>query len=220
MRDVDYNMKLINVYLRSSCSLSGCSHEASALDGERHRPRNKLPVPRTLREPLPLQASGGRPQQQQAFRYLAGGDLDYASLGNRVFAFLLAISEVNTWLAFRYFVWKGTGNNTTLLEFRRNLAKQFIYNGFVQRDHRDSSNRQQSKRVRQSVLHAYESAPNYAQKFHGGQSLCSDTDRYPQHVCKTKGCIKRIRTYCKCSPGHWLCKDCHGGHLQEVFQSD
>ena len=39
---------------------------------------------------------------------------------NRVFGFLIAVSEINSWLAFRYFVWHN--NDMELLKFRKNLV--------------------------------------------------------------------------------------------------
>ena len=45
-------------------------------------------------------------------------------MGNRVFAFILAVSEVNAYLEMKYF-----GElKMTQLEFRKNLAFEFIHN--------------------------------------------------------------------------------------------
>lgn len=49
---------------------------------------------------------------------------------NRVFAFILAISEVSTWLAFRYFVWKSDAME--LVEFRKKLAFALINNEYLE----------------------------------------------------------------------------------------
>ena len=47
----------------------------------------------------------------------------------RCFQFLFAVTEVNMYLAFRFFVWDGN-EIMTLLEFRRALAWAFIKNPF------------------------------------------------------------------------------------------
>ena len=47
----------------------------------------------------------------------------------RVFAFLLALTEVNLFLAYRYWVWPVTGEKRlTLHQFRKKLALMFIHN--------------------------------------------------------------------------------------------
>ena len=48
----------------------------------------------------------------------------------RVFQFLLAISEVNTYKAFVYFIWKDE-KCMTLHEFRRKLANSLINNDYL-----------------------------------------------------------------------------------------
>jgi len=45
------------------------------------------------------------------------------------------------------------------------------------------------------------------------------SSKYPQHVCKSMGCPKRIRTYCKCMIGHWMCKTCIGIHIASRVDS-
>ena len=49
---------------------------------------------------------------------------------NRVFAFVLTISEVNAWLAMRYFC----DLNMKLLDFRINLACQLVYNPWLEKE--------------------------------------------------------------------------------------
>ena len=50
----------------------------------------------------------------------------------RLFSFLIAITEINTFIAFRYFVWKESYSSMTLLEFRRKLASMLINNDYLQ----------------------------------------------------------------------------------------
>eukprot|EP00957_Ditylum_brightwellii_P171121 13026304-Ditylum_brightwellii.AAC.1 len=48
---------------------------------------------------------------------------------NRVFAFVLAISEVNTWLAKQYFV--ADENYMTILQMRTQLASELVCNPYL-----------------------------------------------------------------------------------------
>ena len=47
----------------------------------------------------------------------------------RVFSFVLSMTKVNCYLAFKYFVWSGV-EKTTLMEFRTNLAWALIENEY------------------------------------------------------------------------------------------
>jgi len=49
---------------------------------------------------------------------------------NRVFAFLPSISDVNTFLAFRFFVW-GQKERMKRQTFRKKLAQRHIYNPYL-----------------------------------------------------------------------------------------
>jgi Transposase IS4 len=136
---------------------------------------------------------------------------------NRVFAFILAISEVNAWLAFRAFVWKGGKDSLTLLQFRRKLANELLNNPFITRESCCDEATHKSKRARVWLTHNFCTAPNHAKKYVGGRWDCSAKTQYPQYVCNTHGCSARIRTYCLCSPEVYRCKDCHGSHLMQVY---
>jgi hypothetical protein len=62
-----------------------------------------------------------------------------------------------------------------------------------------------------------ETAPPYAGTWTGARWEFLSS-KYPQHVCKTIGCPKRIRTYCKCMIGHWMCQMCIGIHIASVVE--
>jgi hypothetical protein len=137
---------------------------------------------------------------------------------NRVFAFILAISEVNCFLAFKYFVWKPSNLNKipTLHQFRRDLALKLIFNHHL----KSEDNLRYSKRLKQQEKNTYEahalvSAPPRAKKFFNGRWICQANKKYQQYTCKGINCKKKVRTCCKCSLGTWLCKSCHGIHLVE-----
>lgn len=138
---------------------------------------------------------------------------------NRVFAFLLGITEVNVWLGYRYFVWTNDDDKLPLLKFRRMLAKALIYNTFLEQHTTASITREKSIRQQQQASHTFATAPNRAKKFSAGQWVCTAATTYPQYVCSTKWCKKKIRTYCKCDPNAWMCQECHGRHLHAVYTS-
>jgi hypothetical protein len=131
----------------------------------------------------------------------------------RVFTFVLALVEVNARLALAFFT---RSLALSQLEFRRKLAKELI-------DYSFSINRgERIKRKRDSGLSesicSLETAPPLAGTWTGTKWVFL-TSRYPQHVCKTVGCQKRIRTYCRCMIGHWMCSTCIGIHIASVVEA-
>ena len=129
----------------------------------------------------------------------------------RVFSFILAITEINAFLALRYFVF---ANNTiegcpTLLVFRRRLAWQLINNPWIRQDEQNAEN------TANTAVHQLCGAPEHARKWAGGTFICDATSQYQQYACSGK-CGKRIRTYCVCDPSKWLCTRCLPAHVLEA----
>jgi hypothetical protein len=134
---------------------------------------------------------------------------------NRVFAFLLAITEINLFYLYRYFIWEPE-ERIPLLRFRRRLAKALIYNEDL-----DSDSPRRGKRKRDSNNeHELLTAPPHAQNFSSGKWTCRAKDKYQRYICKGNGCDRRVRTYCKCSQGHWMCVSCFGNHLLLMSDND
>ena len=103
------------------------------------------------------------------------------------------------------------------LQFRGMLAKELMDFSFV-------VNRGNKKRSRRSVnavapICGVETAPVYATTSWNGTEWTYLSSKYPQHICKTVGCNKRIRTYCKCMKGFWLCPACVGMHIAQVAEA-
>lgn len=143
---------------------------------------------------------------------------------NRVFAFLLAISEINAWLAYKFFVLIPQGfDHLTIHQFRRKLALALIYNDFIVIDHSASprtSPRTSDRKRKASVLtpHIQGIAPQHAKFFdhaRGNWDL-SAKDGSQRYNCKMAGCNKRTRKYCNCNIGHWICDCCFGIHCFEA----
>jgi hypothetical protein len=132
----------------------------------------------------------------------------------RVFMLVLELFKVNARLvAITFFT---TSHAMRQLEFRRKLAKELI-------DYSFSINRgERIKRKRDSGLSesicSLETAPPFAGTWTGTKWEFL-TSRYPQHVYKTVGCQKRIRTYCRCMIGHWMCSTCIGIHIASRVDS-
>lgn len=84
---------------------------------------------------------------------------------NRVFAFLLSISDVYTFLAFRFFVW-GQKERMKRQTFRKKLAQQLIYNPYLKLESVEALLRQ-SKRISQQHEHQLCTAPVFAKKYLG-----------------------------------------------------
>jgi Transposase IS4 len=140
---------------------------------------------------------------------------------NRVFAFILAITEVNVYLAMRFFVWRcGNKVPVTFIQFRRQLAKALIKNDHMTVEEEDNTPRKSSKRLKQQRGHDKLVAPNHARSYDGSKWILAAMDRYQKYTCRTDGCQKLIRTYCSCTPGHWMCDDCYVRHRVKVVKDE
>lgn len=131
----------------------------------------------------------------------------------RVFAFLLALSEVNAYLVMRHFVWDDE-ETPTYLNFRRELAWELIENPMLEGEKETAT--QNVRRLRST--HQLITAPKHANRWDGRGWKKEAKFPYQQFTCKGadgEKCTKRghkIRTYCSCTPGKWMCKDCHIVH--------
>ena len=98
----------------------------------------------------------------------------------RVFQFLLAVTEVNMYLAFRFFVWDGN-ERMTLLEFRRMFAWEMINNPeLVEAEEKLRC----SKRCRNvAVEHCMQTAPKHARQWTGTKWLRGAKKAYQQYTC-------------------------------------
>ena len=130
---------------------------------------------------------------------------------NRVFAFLLAIMEVNMYQVLRYFVWE-QNDNMTLLEFCRRLADELINNReYMEEIKRHNDNQKRAKRGQ--LEHELCLAPPHAKIFVANRWDCTAKAWYQQYVCRGIGCKKQVRTYCCCSPTQWMCRACFQEHV-------
>ena len=140
---------------------------------------------------------------------------------NRVFAFLLAITEVNMFKAMTYFIWTPLGMLDTpkdLHTFRKYLAFELINNPYIEESidvAGEGETRRKSRRLVSKKDHCLETAPFFAENFVAGKLKCTSPSQYAKHRCKTRGCKKRVRTYCSCSVGAWMCNGCFGDHRAE-----
>jgi Transposase IS4 len=126
---------------------------------------------------------------------------------NRVFAFLIAITEVNLCLVSHYF----DGNKElSQIEFRKLLAKELIYNKYIQQEAEDGL--QRSKRKSPNMDHEFLTLRVFT-KFLVDKIVKANM-KYAQFKCTD--CTKRIRTYCRCSPGIMRCIECYAVHIREI----
>ena len=92
---------------------------------------------------------------------------------NRVFCFLLSITEVNCFLAETYF----TGRKSdSMLDFRKRLSFELIENAYMKEDNR--AERQRSARIRERIGHGLVSLPPW-KKF-SGEHLVTSMSKYPK----------------------------------------
>jgi hypothetical protein len=112
----------------------------------------------------------------------------------RVFSFVMAVLEVNAFLAYRNFC--KPDPVPTLQQFRHKLAWQLIKNKYLLEE--DSSEQREVSSVHQ-LMHALP----HASKFAKGKWVCSAKLRHQNYACTIKNCgkqPKRIKTYCSCTP--------------------
>ncbi len=117
-----------------------------------------------------------------------------------VFAIILAVLEVNAFLALLYFGFSGGSIEgcPTLLVFCRRLAWQLINNNWLRHEEQETA-----PEPHLSPIHKLVVAPPHARKWSGGTWICDNSQKYQQYFCSNK-CKKRTRTYCVCGPGRWL----------------
>jgi hypothetical protein len=97
------------------------------------------------------------------------------------------------------------------MAFRKLLAKALIYNRYVTSDGPVEEACRGPKRW--LVDHTLGTAPPHARWWTGGEWDTSAKNKYQQYICGTPGCKKQVWTYCKCSPGTWMCADCLLNHV-------
>jgi hypothetical protein len=112
--------------------------------------------------------------------------------------FILAITEVNTHLAWAYF----KGEKREFIAFCKQLAHALVYNQYTERDTVANVSR---GRKRQLVDHELMKAPLYAWRWTGSEWDVTTKNKYQQDICNTPGCKSQVHTFCKCSPGTWMC---------------
>jgi Transposase IS4 len=134
---------------------------------------------------------------------------------NRVFAFLLAVSEVNMFQAANYFYDK---KYESILEFRQALADKLIYNTYYVKEQQDLVLNSPRRSRRSSTLdrHILLNLPK-KRKFLK-TTMVESTSDYPQFKCNS--CKRKVRTYCRCSPGVIRCQDCFVKHYASILNDD
>ena len=125
---------------------------------------------------------------------------------NRVFSFLLSITEVNCFLAESYF----TGQNSdSILDFWKRLSFELIENAYMKEEDRVECHR--SARIRERIGRGLVLLPPW--KNFSGRHLITSVSKYPQKKCSR--CCHKVRTYCVCSPGVPLCSHCLASHIKD-----
>ena len=124
-----------------------------------------------------------------------------------MFFFVLAVTEVNAFLAYRFFCCPDPV--PTLQQFRHKLAWELIENKWLARENFDKSHVV-------SAVHQLLVAPNNATKYAIGRWRCNAKHHYQNYPCLFKQCGKPpkcIKAYCSCCTTKWICKFCHAAHI-------
>ena len=134
---------------------------------------------------------------------------------HRVFAFLVAVTEVNCFQVANYFYNK---NIDSMLEFRKALSKELINNKYLDGDEAEMTPHElrRSRRNNNGEPHELPSLPKKT-KF-SRTNIVASVSNYPQFKCNN--CNLRVRTYCKCSPGTYRCSKCFVKHYATAGSED
>ena len=127
---------------------------------------------------------------------------------NRVFAFLLSITEVNCYLAKSYFT---SRKSDSMFDFQKSLLHQLIENEDF--DQEAESQHHRSTRIQEGIGHGLMSLPPFKKNL-CSQMVPSDS-KYPPKKCNF--CRREVQTnYCKCTPGVHICSHCFADHIHEA----
>jgi hypothetical protein len=132
---------------------------------------------------------------------------------NRVFAFILGVTGVNTQRAYEHF---GGHPSQSNLEFRRELSWDMIWNPDVPVEPAvRPKGKERTCNNRKKGHCELTTLPKYcAFDAHEPTKFAKTTAEYNQRRCVCgKG---RTRTYCNCSPGIHRCYECYAEHRSEV----
>jgi len=134
---------------------------------------------------------------------------------NRVFTFLLAVTEVNIYCAKRHFEWNGK-NTMTLHKFRKQLAFALIENDYLKREVAEG---ERARKCRTRKKHEYLRAPPYKSHIKNGRWVSSKA-KYQCHRCRVNKCSHQILHYWKSKENFWLCKEHFNKHYDEALSKD
>jgi Transposase IS4 len=129
---------------------------------------------------------------------------------NRVFAFLLAVTEVNVKLAVEHF---GKKDKLPMLVFRKLFADSLINNRNLEQE-RLGRNVMNLRPV--MIRHTLLTVPQFQR--HDGRKFVAASTRFPQRQCSE--CRRKVRTYCACTPSKGMCNVCHTEHILSLTSGD
>ena len=143
----------------------------------------------------------------------------------RQFGFVIALCQTNAFLAFNCFNVNKHSQDQPLgkAQFTRMLAKELIENKlWVSQKEKESQEDEAtngSRRTRRVEDHELMKIPSYRGKWNG-RCFRKVKDSYQKYKCSSQGCIKRVRTYCKCDKVLILCMECYAIHKNECMADD
>ena len=128
---------------------------------------------------------------------------------HRIFAFILGLSEANSWLAWKFFQ-KGKGPQSHM-EFRAAFVNE-IFGAF--RRSRIEQAPPRVTRKRKLEGHTLQPFPPQSKLVNGKWEFDPQRKKaFPQRRCQ---CKRHTRYYCSCAIGKGMCKVCFGQHISEV----
>jgi hypothetical protein len=136
----------------------------------------------------------------------------------RVLAFFLAVSEVNAFLCFRFWVWNKV-DRMYFHAFRRGLSIEMMQNTYDEDNGVEDSNSEPRQSLRQATAnnHVLTSAPKNCTKWNVREGWITNCKNPYQQVRCSTSCAAQTRTFCSCGPGTFYCAACHVLHVHHVL---
>jgi hypothetical protein len=99
----------------------------------------------------------------------------------RVFAFLLVIIEVNTYLVCKYFAWLGVLEKMPMLaKFRRKFSWALIHNQWIS----SNASMVEEEEVTLRNKHGMVMTPPHAKEYCNRWWVCNAASKYQQYACR------------------------------------
>ena len=116
--------------------------------------------------------------------------------------------EVNCFLAESYYTSRKTDS---MLNFQKSLDYQLIENTYLEQEERQQRHR--FTQIQEGVGHGLVSLPTLRKLL--DRCMVKSVSKYPPPPQYSQ-CHCKVQTYCRCTPGVYLCCNCFADHINDL----